>query len=324
MGMEKIKIGIVGCANIAKRSVIPALLQSECFELVAVASRTEEKAIAFANEFDTSYVVGYEHLLQRNDIDAVYLPLPTGLHDHWVKKCINYNKHILCEKSLAIDFETAKDMVVAAKSKGLVLMENYMFEYHHQHTIVKDIISSGDIGEIRALRASFGFSDLPKDNFRFSQGLGGGALLDVGGYTLKACSMFLGNELKVESSFLKIKNGVDLYGGAMLTNNQNQFAHIAFGFDNYYQCNYEIWGSKGLIKATKAYTPKPDFQPEIIIDIDDQIQVIKSKPDNHFINIAKEFHRTIKENEAESKYKEILIQSKLQNELLNKAKEING
>ena len=314
--MNKLKIGVLGCANIAKRSVIPAIKSITDFELIAIASRTKTKAEEFAQEFDCEAIEGYQNLLDRNDIDVIYMPLPTGLHEEWVIKALEAGKHILIEKSLAMNYESAKIMVELARQKGLLIMENFMFLYHNQHQFVKDLIAKGEIGEVRCFRSSFGFPPLDSDNFRYNKALGGGALLDAAAYTVRASQLFLGNDIWVEAATLNNMNTeVDLYGGAYLKSKDGLFAEVAFGFDNFYQCNYEIWGSKGKITAQRAFTPGPNFKPRITLEQQSEVFNYEIDEDNHFINILNELIRCIVEIDVKTKYEEILNQSRLLQEL---------
>lgn len=318
--MNKLRIGVLGCANIAKRSVIPAIQKIEDLELIAVASRTEDKAYEYAQLFDCEAIVGYQNLLNRQDIDVVYMPLPTGLHEEWVLKALQAGKHIHIEKSLAMDYESAKKMVDLAREQNLLIMENFMFLYHSQHQFVKDLIAKGEIGEIRCFRSSFGFPPLPDDNFRYVAKLGGGSLLDAAAYTVRASQLFLGDDLNVSASNLNW-NGkeVDVYGGAYLKANTGLFAEVAFGFDNFYQCNYEIWGSKGKIVAHRAFTPAVDFEPSITMEKQGEVESFKMEADNHFVNILNEFVKSIQKGNFELKYKEVLNQARLISELRKKA-----
>ncbi len=318
--MSKLRIGVLGCANIAKRSVIPAMLEIDGLELVAVASRTEHKANEYAQLFNCEAIVGYQNLLDRGDIDVIYMPLPTGLHEEWVIKALQAGKHVHIEKSLAMDYDSAMRMVDMARDKGLLIMENFMFLYHGQHQFVKDIIAKGEIGELRCFRSSFGFPPLPEDNFRYNRELGGGALLDAAAYTVRASQLFLGNDLWVEAATLNNnKSEVDIYGGAYLKSEQGHFAEVAFGFDNFYQCNYEIWGSKGKITAHRSFTPGSNFKPVITIEKQGEIENHEIEAENHFINILKEFIRCVNEKDFESKYEEILNQARLLHGLRKKA-----
>jgi len=318
--MSKLKIGVLGCANIARRSVIPAIKSIAEYDLVAIASRTQTKAAEFGIEFNCEAVEGYQNLLDREDIDVIYMPLPTGLHEEWVIKALEAGKHILIEKSLAMNYESAKRMVDLARQKGLLIMENFMFLYHGQHQFVKELIDKGEIGALRCFRSSFGFPPLDGDNFRYNAALGGGSLLDAAAYTVRASQLFLGSDIWVEGATLSnINTEVDLFGGAFLKSENGMFAEVAFGFDNFYQCNYEIWGSKGKITAQRAFTPGENFTPTITLEKQGELFDYKIDIENHFVNILNEFKRCVLQNEVETKYEEILNQSRLLQELRDKA-----
>lgn len=310
----------MGCASIAERKIIPSLEKLvDKFQLVAIASRTMSKAQAFAMKFDCEPVVGYEKLLERNDIDAIYMPLPTGFHDEWVLKSLEAGKHLLVEKSLAESFESAKKMIIKAKEKKLLLMEDFMFCYHSQHEFVRKLIDENQIGDLRLFRSSFGFPPLNKDNFRYYKRLGGGALLDAGAYTLKASQLFLGNGVKVIGAHLFQYNpsDIDLYGGALLKNQEGVISQVAFGFDNFYQCNYEIWGSTGKITVDRAFTPPPDMPPIIILEKQGKCKEMKVQPDDHFINILSDFASCINKQRFEPHWEASLNQARLIQEVMD-------
>ena len=319
--MEKLSIGVMGCANIAVRSVIPAIKSIDAFELVAVASRTAEKAAETAAQFGCEAIVGYQELLDRDDIQAIYMPLPTGLHEEWVMKALKAGKHVHIEKSLAMDYRSAHQMVRLAREKGLLIMENFTFLYHGQHELVKGLIKDGKIGDLRCFRSSFGFPPLDPQNFRYNKELGGGALLDAAAYTVRVSQLFLGNDLGVEAATLNhLDSEVDIYGGAYLKAEDGSFAEVAFGFDNFYQCNYEIWGSKGKISAHRAFTPGPDFKPRITLEQQGESFEYEADAENQFVTILTEFARCVRENDRESKYGENLNQARLLQELKDKSR----
>lgn len=307
----------MGCAGIAQRSMIPAIKTVPEWNLVSVASRTREKAESFADQFECEAVVGYENLLKRSDIDAIYMPLPTGLHHEWITKSLNAGKHVLAEKSIAYNYDSAVEMVNIAKANNLVLMEDFMFQYHSQHQFVFDLLRKGEVGEIRVFRANFAFPPMPKTNFRYDDRVGGGALLDAAGYTVKAVHFIMGDEYEVKAANLYIdpETGTNIWGGAFLDNGKGVSAQIAFGMDHYYQCNYEIWGSRGKITADRAFTPKPDYSPLIIVEKQDQRDEYRLPPDNHFIGSIKEFHRAITTGDIEKHHHDVLLQSKTLEEI---------
>lgn len=324
--MKKIGIGVMGCANIAQRSVIPAILNlSHKYELKAIASRNAEKAQLLTSQFNCTPVTGYDSLLQREDIDAVYMPLLTGLHKEWITKALLAGKHVFAEKSLALDYNTARELVELAKAKGLLLMENFMFRYHSQHAAVWEILQNKHIGEIRLFRSQFGFPPLDKSNFRYDKTIGGGALLDAGAYTLRGAQWFLGNDLEVLSAVLYIdpQRDVDIYGNMTLRNKSGIVAQLSFGFDNFYQCNYEFWGSTGRLIANKAFTPRSNEKPGITVQKANETENLEMPADNHFVNILDEFYVSIISNKHIEHLEDILNQSKLLDNIRNTSIKVN-
>jgi NDP-hexose-3-ketoreductase len=322
-----INIGVIGCANIADKYVIPAIksMPNE-FKLFAICSRSEEKSMAYAKKYETQGIVGYEQLLLIEDIDAVYIPLPNSMHYEWIKKSLLKGKHVLVEKSLACNLDQVEKLTSLAKSKELVLIENFQFRFHPQLKAIKELISSGEIGEIRNVRSSFGFPPfLDEDNIRYSKELGGGALLDAGAYPLKVSQELLGQELFVDSAILSYcsKKQVDMWGSAQLkTETGDVVSQISFGFDNFYQCSLEIWGTKGIIKAGRIFTCPPASEAIIELTNDNGKEVIIINSENHFENMLQYFYKLInKFLPVEVEYTSSLHQSKLISEVYKKSYE---
>ena len=316
----------MGCASIARRLMIPAIQELPGhFELVAIGSRTAEKAEEFSKAFGVQGIVGYERLLDIQDVEAIYMPLPTGLHEPWIDRCLEAGKHVLVEKSFAVDLLSAERMVAKARRKGLILMENFMFRHHVQHNFTWEMLQNGKLGDIRVFRSQFGFPPLDKSNFRYDKAAGGGALLDAGAYTVKASQWFLGQGLEVMSAALYTDpaSGVDIYGNATLISRNNVVAQLSFGFDNFYQCNYEFWGSKARLMADRAFTPKPAERPKILLEQQGEQKIHESEADNHFMNILKELHRSIVEKNVTRHLEDILDQSRILTAIQDKAVKIN-
>jgi len=321
--MKRIKIGVIGCANVAERCMIPAIKTTDEFELIAVASRTKEKAELFADRFSCKPVVDYSSLIDRDDIDAVYIPLPTGLHEKWILKSLKKGKHVLSEKSLTTDYASAKRIISEAENRQLLVMEDFMFLYHRQHDFIARLISDGKIGDIHFFHGAFGFPPRSSNDIRYNKNLGGGALLDAGGYVVKAAQLFLGHDLTVGGAFLKYDRrlDVDIYGGAILKNAQDQIAHVSFSFNNFYQCVYEIWGTKGKITACRAFTPPHNLAPKVVLEQQDRRQEFTVHPDNHFVNILKEFYRSIIEKDLSRHRNDALHQAYLLDIIRKKSNE---
>lgn len=312
--MKKLyKVGILGCANIAIRSLLPAFFKADRFEILAVASRQLDKAKELAGQYNCRAYGGYGELLDDPDVDLVYIPLPTGLHYEWVMKALNRHKHVISEKSLATDYEEVENLVQIARKNGLLLIENFQFRFHSQHQWVRACLQRNEIGDIRCFRSSFGFPPFSdSSNIRYSQKLGGGALLDAGAYTVKAMQVILPEytfSLRAASLFRPSGAEVDIWGGAYFHCNDGIVAELSFGFDNYYQCNYEIWGSTGKLIATRAFTAPMDLSPIIILEKQGYKEEISLPKDDHFDNMLKHVAHCLDKREYEQEYAQNLIQS---------------
>ncbi|ANP56031.1 putative dehydrogenase [Streptomyces griseochromogenes] len=261
-------VGVLGCADIALRRGIPALLTTPGVRLAAVASRDGAKARTFAERFHCDAVEGYDALLARTDIDAVYIPLPSGLHAEWADKALRAGKHVLAEKPLTTSAEATAALVTTARERGLLLMENFMFVRHPLHGEVRRLVAEGAIGAPRAFHAAFTIPRRPDDDIRYQAALGGGALLDVAGYPLRAARLLLDGPPAVMGAVLAHDpaRGVDVGGAALLRTPGGTVAQLTFGLDNAYQCAYEVWGSEGVIRVDRAFTPPPGHTPVIRIE----------------------------------------------------------
>lgn len=322
--MKKINIGILGCANIAKRFILPSLQEMEEFNIIGIASRSQAKADESANEFDIKPFYSYESLLNMENLDAVYIPLPNSLHYEWIKKAFEKNLHVLVEKSMTCSHEETEELNNIAKEKQLVLIENFQFRFHSQLKYIKDLVDSGKIGELRNIRSSFGFPPFAdSDNIRYKKELGGGALLDTAAYPLKISQIFLGKDIYVDSSSLEYPRelDVDKWGSAYIKQkNGNLASQIAFGFDNFYQNSIELWGNKGKIYTNRIFTAAPGFEPTIEIETNKGKEIVKLQSDHHFKNMLRYFYdQIINKTHLDIEYNQNINQARLINELKEKS-----
>lgn len=325
--MNKIRIGVLSSANIAKRSIIPEILNlKEQFEFIGIASRNLEKAVEVAESFSASPFGSYEELIDPLKVDALYIPLPNALHYQYAKMALEKGIHVLVEKSLGLNLQEVSDLVNLARSKNVLLMENFQFRTHSQLAYLKELISNKAIGELRHLKAIFCFPPFPdSENIRYKKELGGGALLDAGAYTVKISTLLLGNDLKVEAANLNNSKEfeVDIWGSAYLKDeNTGIGASCVFGFDNYYQCGVEIIGSKGKITTNRLFTAREDYEPIFEIEVNGKEKLTKVlKKDNHFRNMLLSFHRNITDTKAkEEENTQNLIQADLIQAINEKAR----
>lgn len=311
--MKKLRVGILGCAKIATRSLIPSFAAHSRFVVDAIASRDPAKAGSVASQYGCR-AMDYETLVTDPDIDLVYVPLPTGLHAEWVARCLHAGKHVLCEKSLAGTLPEVEALVAIARQKERLLIENFQFRFHSQHKTIRTILDSGKLGEIRCFRSSFGFPPFQDPNdIRYNKALGGGALLDAGAYTLKSISVVLGEGFRVKAAtrWQPADSEVDLGGGAYLENAAGVMVEVAFGFDHFYQCNYEIWGSKGHLIAKRTFTAPPGFTPEVVVHTGAGVEIMKLLPDDHFANMLTHCAMSVETHSFEAEYRDCLTQANL-------------
>ena len=329
--MKKIKLGILCPSEIALRRFLPSLEKcKDSFEYtgVACASKAEwfgsppskeimeeeqEKAKNICNSFGGIIYSSYNQMLSA-DIDAVYIPLPPALHAKWGMSALEQGKHVLMEKPFATNLDDADNLILLAKEKELAIHENYMFQFHQQLETIFKLIDDGEIGEIRLIRIAFGFPFRGVNDFRYDKKLGGGALIDCGGYTLKLATLFLGDSAKITTSRLNSKDGfdVDIYGSATMANDDGLTAQLTFGMDNSYKCDMEIWGSTGTITASRILTAPPDFEPELVIKTQSGEKIIKVPQDDQFLKSIQRFKMLISDKKnREEEYEVLLKQMRL-------------
>ena len=177
MKKSQLNWGFLGAAKIG-RALAPAIAASKYATAYAVASRSREKAETYAREtgFERSYG-SYQRLLKDPNVDVIYNPLPNHLHCEWTIRALEAGKHVLCEKPMALNVAECRRMIAAAKRNRRLLMEAFMYRLHPQTLQIQKLIEKGTIGEVRAIRAGFGFTlSEQARNVRLVKRMGGGCL----------------------------------------------------------------------------------------------------------------------------------------------------
>lgn len=310
-----IRIGIICPSEIAFRRFMPAVKRADGIQYVGVgvadvqewfgAAVTDvtnkqkealiegelKKAQAFVDQYGGRIFHSYAELIGSNDVDAVYLPLPPALHYQWGKRSLENGKHIYLEKPSTSCSSETKDLIEIASKSNLVVHENYMFVFHTQIEELNRVIDSGEIGDIRLIRLSFGFPLRSPKDFRYNKTLGGGALLDAGGYTIKYGSMLLGDTARLTTAQANYVDGyeVEMYGTATMVNDCGKTVQMAFGMDNDYRCEVEIWGSRGTITSGRIFTAPADFVPSYVITKNQETETRLLSHDNTFLKSINHF-----------------------------------
>ena len=335
-------IGIICPSEIALRRFMPALCKTD-FTFVGLAINSPEerygenlpadeivksmleaeknKAKVFTETYGGKIFSSYDEIIQAPEIDALYIPLPPGLHFMWAKKALEAGKHVLVEKPSTTSCSDTKELISIARKRGLALHENYMFNFHSDLDAIDLIIEYGEFGDVRFFSILFGFPMRAANDFRYVRVLGGGALIDAGGYCIKYASRLLGESARIVYSQMNSKDGfeVDMYGSGALVNDDGVTVQIAFGMDNDYKCELEVWGSKGTLRTGRVLTAPVGFEPVIVISRNGVPEEKKLPSDDAFEKSINKFKCCIENEELRIKnYKEIELQASLVEDFLIK------
>ncbi|MNK29569.1 Glucose--fructose oxidoreductase precursor [compost metagenome] len=298
MSGKQLKWGVLGCAGIARHAVIPGIMQSELGVVAAIASRDLSKAKETASELNIPVAYGsYEELLADESIDAVYIPLPNHLHKEWTIKSAKAGKHVLCEKPIALNCDEAQEMREACQKAGVQLAEAFMYRLHPRYKMITDIITSGEIGDIRGIHGAFTFNNAADlNNVRYKKWMGGGSIYDVGVYPISAARLILGADpeaVTVHAFFSPEHDHVDMMASGLL-----EFpGSVALTFD----CGMwaagrntlEIVGTAGRIEVASAYVALPDRSANFTVITNVGQREVEVPVVNQYAIQADEFARAI-------------------------------
>jgi len=252
---EKLNWGVMGNATIARVCVIPAIQKSRNGTVRALASRSPQGAAEVSRKNSIQQVYGdYQALIEDPAIEAIYIPLPNHLHAEWTVKTLAAGKHVLCEKPLACNVRQAETMAAAAQSADRLLMEAFMYRFHPRSRQIRKRVSAGEIGAPRLIRSTFCFRMAAKDyenphNARLKPEMGGGALLDVGCYSVSVARWIYGAEpLQVQCQACYHPGGVDLHATGMLKFDNDCLATLEASFLTALQQTFNVVGEKGAVE----------------------------------------------------------------------------
>jgi predicted dehydrogenase len=206
-GVAPLRIGVLGAARIAPLALINPAKQTRVVGVAAVAARVASRADAFAAKHDIPRVhESYEALIADPDLDAVYNPLPNGLHGRWTRAALAAGKHVLCEKPFTANAAEAREIADLATQSDRVVMEAFHYRYHPLALRVEEIIASGELGKLERVEAALCFP-LPKfSDIRYNYSLAGGATMDAGCYAVHMVRTFGGETPEVVSAQAKLRD----------------------------------------------------------------------------------------------------------------------
>ena len=257
--MEKLRWGVLGTARIV-RKMVPALQKTKNGVVVGIASRSEEKAKDYADKYGLSQAFGsYAALLDAPEIDAVYIALPNALHDEWVIRSLEAGKHVLCEKPLALSAAECEAIKRASEETGFKVLEGFMYRFHSRFEKLQELLQENVIGKLTFINVAHSFAAEDQGNIRWSSGLGGGALFDVGCYCVNVSRTLAGAEpleLSAFANYVSANDGgrVDSSFAGMLRFPAGVTARFDCGV-NLERRNYlELVGTQGRLYLDKPFS----------------------------------------------------------------------
>jgi len=217
--MNELRWGVLSTAKIGRDKVIPGIQAADRCEVVAIGSRDADRARGVAEELGIPRIHGsYEALLEDPEVDAVYIPLPNHLHMEWTIAAARAGKHVLCEKPIALTAADAQEMAAVCAAEGVRLMEAFMYRLHPSWVAVRGIVGSGRLGQLQAVQSWFSYFNDDPTNIRNIREYGGGALMDIGCYSVNLSRMLFGGEPdRIEASITRDPaSGVDVLTSALM------------------------------------------------------------------------------------------------------------
>jgi predicted dehydrogenase len=248
-------MAILGAGTIAHKMAVTIQMMPSV-ELYAIASRSEERARTFASQhgFPKTYS-SYESMLADDAVDLVYIAVPHSHHFKYMKLCLEAGKPVLCEKPFTVNAEQAQIIIKLAKQKHLFVAEAIWTRYMPSRKIIKDIISSGVVGEVASLTANLGY-ELSNIERIWDQNLAGGALLDVGCYLIHFAKMVLDEEISNISAEAVFRKGVDAIDTISLTFGKSKLATMQCSVVSNSNRRGAIFGTKGYIEVSNINNPE--------------------------------------------------------------------
>lgn len=265
--MKPVVWGVLSVSGHYRLRVHTYVVKSPLVDMRAVASRSKEKAEAFASEFDIPRSYGsYEALVADKEIEAVYIPLPNHLHAEWVKKCAEAGKHVLCEKPFARDAREAEEAIRYAEKRGVKVMEAFMYRLHPQWQRAREIVKAGELGEVHSVHTLFTYMLTDPTNIRNVLAMGGGGLLDIGCYAVSAARFLLGKEPSRAVSLIHRDGGfkTDILASGMLDFGKARSV-FTVGTQTFGWQRVDVIGSDGELRVHIPFNAYPDTPLKVTV-----------------------------------------------------------
>jgi xylose dehydrogenase (NAD/NADP) len=253
-----LKWGLLSTARINRR-LIPAIRAAERAELIAVASRSQARAEAYAAEWGIPRAHGsYEALLDDPDVDAIYVSLPNSLHAEWTVRAAETGKHVLCEKPLAVNLAECDQIIAAAESAGVVVIEAVMYLHHPLLHRARQLVREEAVGQVMLVRGALSINLGRPDDVRWTPELGGGSLWDVGSYPVSFIRWMVGEPEEVFGWQNLSGSGVDETFAGLLRYKNGVLGVFDCGFRELFRSQAEVFGHEGTLIIEHPHAIRPE------------------------------------------------------------------
>lgn len=261
-----VRVGLWGLGSHGERNLLPAFTRAAGVHLAAIHTRNVDVLTETCNQLGVRAHSDPEDLLTSEDIDVVYLAIPTGHHREQGARVLEAGKHLWCEKPLTADLRQTQELIDLAHQQGLTVRETDMFLHHPQVAMARSAANRHGFDRLVTLTARFGFPHLDPSNFRYSASDGGGALLDAGYYPIAAAVAWLGLDVTLGGALLEVDDsrGVDVGGSAFLTEEAGT-AFLDWGFGRSYRNEIDLWFDGGVMSLERAFSKPADLVTRIRI-----------------------------------------------------------
>ena len=293
--MANVRWGLLSTADINK-DLIPAIRASERGELVAVASRSQEAATAYAKKWEIPTAFSsYQEMLDFDEIDAVYIGLPNHLHAEWTVKALQSGKHVLCEKPFALTVDEVDTMIATRNESGLVLAEAFMYRHHPQTKLAHQWIRDGRLGDVSFIRAVHTYKMLLRDgNIRLAPEFGGGSMWVVGVYPVSFVQMVMGGPPERVSAEQFIgKTGVDEVFTGQLYYADGKLAQISSSFINPSHTLVEVFGTEGRLSLNRPFVRMDDGRQMLFHAADGSSKEVEVPETSLYLGEVEDMNATI-------------------------------
>ena len=295
---EPIRWGILGTAGIAESAFLPALRETNEGVALTVGSRTFERGRAWAEEHGvTRAVEGYDAVIADPEVEAIYIPLPNGLHAEWTIAALEAGKVVFCEKPLCGTVEDTERVLAAARATGVPLWEAFVFPFHEQMDRVRGMLADGTIGTVREIQSRFHFVLDDPDDIRLFANLAGGSIQDVGCYPIRLARLMFDAEPDLSRAIADAEwtaDGADteLWGALVFPGDRRLV--FSCGFRSGYDTLTRVLGTEGEIRLTGPFHPDSDDEMTIVRDGEFETQPAPTSGEMSFTPAIRHIHRVIR------------------------------